>query len=266
MPVLLLDLPNEVLDTVAALLPRRDIKTLRSTCRRLSLVASHYLYSTLYLSCHDIDLYVFQLIAENALLITGVKELVIDDTTVSNALLDRDFYQHMTSHEELWKHRKVAYFPDDGTQPWNEDGRVWSAVADNECHTLLTRVYQNHHRNRATNSDVAILRSTLPNMTSLRTLVLSNRTADDTPLEGAQSRYNSSPVVKLWREVGEGRRERPPFPPRVDWYHSLEDDEFDSDEVFHTDWMRDGFQDYISMNGLPYPERRVEELVSRDTF
>ncbi|WAO91138.1 Hypothetical protein NCS54_00859100 [Fusarium falciforme] len=266
MPVFLLDLPNEVLDSVAALLPRRDIKTLRSTCRRLSLVASHYLYSTLYLSCHDYDLYVFELVAANPQLIGRVKELIVDDTTVSTALLDRRIFRHMASHASLWPLRKVAYFPDDDDESWDADGRIWPSTPDDELHALLVQVYQHHHSNRLSRSDISTLREALPRMTSLRTLVLTNRTADDTPAEGAQSRWNSSPVVKIWRQVGQSRRERPPFAPRVDWWHPIEDGEFDSDQVFGLDWLRDGFEEHILLNGAPYAPNypRVEELDSDD--
>jgi hypothetical protein len=264
MPVFLLDLPNEVLDGIAALLRREDIKALRSTCRRLSLIASHYLYSTLYLSCHDYDLYVFELVAANPQLIGRVKELIVDDTTVSSALLDRRVFRHMANQASLWPLRKVAYFPNDNDEPWDADGRIWPSTPDDELHALLVQIYQHHHSNRLSRSDISALREALPRMTALRTLVLTNRTADDTPAEGAQSKWNSSPVVKIWRQVGQRRRERPPFAPRVDWWHPIEDGDFDSDQVFGLDWLRDGFDEHILLNGAPYaPDYpRVEELVS----
>lgn len=264
MPVFLLDLPNEVLDGVAALLRKDDVKRLRATCRRLSLIASKYLYSTLYLSSHDYDLYVFELVTANPQLIGGVKELIVDDTTVSKALLDRRVFRHMASQPGLWPLRKVAYFPDDDKQPWDTEGRIWSPTPDDELHALLVHVYQHHHSNRLSRSDISALHEALPRMTALRTLVLSNRTVDDTPAEGAQSRWNSSPIAKVWRQLGERRRERPPFPPRVDWWHPIEDGELDSDQVFGLDWLSDGFANHILLNGAPYAPNypRVEELVS----
>ncbi|KAJ4184435.1 hypothetical protein NW767_013193 [Fusarium falciforme] len=248
MPTYLLDIPNEIIRDVIAVLDGKDLKAVRLSCRRLSDTASAFLYKTLYLSCHDPNLHVFEMVSRNSLLISGVRELVIDDTTVSSALLDRRLYCQLSSHDALWKHRRVPYFPDDENDSWDDNGRTWSPTAADELHKLLVYVYRNHHRNRLANSDVAALREALPRMISLHTLVLTNRTADDSPAEGAQSRDNSSAVVKLWRQVGEGRRERPPFPPRVDWWAPLQDDEYEGDEVFEPDWFVDGASDFFAHN------------------
>lgn len=56
-------------------------------------------------------------------------------------------------------------------------------------------------------------------MVSLQSLVFSNRTADDSPAEGAQSR---SPVAKIWRQVGQNRRGRPSFVPLVGCWNPVE--------------------------------------------
>ncbi|KAJ4316146.1 hypothetical protein N0V84_008002 [Fusarium piperis] len=102
----------------------------------------------------------------------------------------------------------------------------------------------------------------LPGMTSLQTLVLSNRNADDTPESGAQSMNNSSPLVKLWREVGEGCRERPPFPPRVEWWAPLQDDQFENDEVFDRNYLVDCLSGYLARNGGTRPI--IQELGDDD--
>ncbi|UPL04071.1 hypothetical protein LCI18_015005 [Fusarium solani-melongenae] len=235
MPVFLLDLPNEVLDGIAAVLPREDIKRLRWTCRRLSLVSSNYLYSTLYLSCHDYDLYVFDTVAANPQLISRVKELIVDDTTVSTALLDRRVFNHMAAQAGLWPLRKVAYFPDDGDEPWDADGRIWPSTPDDELHALLT--------------------TPLPMALRADGIRVQLRKSGGKSVSAGGNAHAGTPT-----------RERPPFAPRVDWWHPIEDGEFDSDQVFGLDWLRDGFDEHILLNGAPYAPNypRVEELDSDD--
>ncbi|KAL2682421.1 hypothetical protein Neosp_006872 [[Neocosmospora] mangrovei] len=245
----LLRFPNEIIHDVLSGLERKDLKAVRLSCRRICDIASAFLYETLYLSCHDIDLFVFEMVTLNPLLLAGVKELIIDDTTVSSALLDRRVYRELSRQESFWKKRRIPYYTDDDNETWDDDGRALSPVADDELHRLLVAAYKNHHRNRLAHSDVAALREALPGMIGLRTLVLPNRTADDTPKEGSQSQHNTSPLVKWWRRVGEGRRERPPFPPRVDWYSALEADEIEGDEIFEPDWLIDGASDFVADNG-----------------
>jgi hypothetical protein len=82
----ILRLPDELLVAVVELLPGGALKATRAICRKLNSIASPYLYPALYLSCHQLDLDVFRLVANNSLLIGGVKELVIDDTTLSSRL------------------------------------------------------------------------------------------------------------------------------------------------------------------------------------
>ncbi|RSL68981.1 hypothetical protein CEP54_002538 [Fusarium duplospermum] len=247
-PLHLLDLPNEVIRDVVSLLPVKDVKAVRYCCRRLSDAASAFLYRSLYVSCHDPNLMVFEMVSDNPLLLGGVQELIIDDTTVSPVLLNRRLYQQLSSQDGFWKDRKTPYFPRDEDDSWDNEGRTWSPAATDQMHQLLVWAYENHHQNRLANSDVAALWAALPGMTSLRSLVLTNRTADDCPAEGAQSKHNSSPVVREWRKMGEALRERLPFPPRVDWWVPLEDDQHEGDEVFEPDWLLDGASHYMTPN------------------
>ncbi|RMJ18616.1 hypothetical protein CDV36_001697 [Fusarium kuroshium] len=245
-PLPLLDLPNEVIRDVVSHLPLKDLKAIRYSCRRVSEIASPFLYRSLYVSCHDPNLMAFKTVANNPLLLHGVEELIIDDTTVSPALLNRRLYRQLSSQDGFWKDRKKPYFPRDDQDTWDDEGRVWSAVATDEMHRVLVWAYENHERNRLENSDIEALWAALPGMTSLKTLVITNRTADDCPTEGAQSRFNSSPVVREWRRMGEALRERLPFAPRCDWWVPLQDDEFEGDEVFELDWLLDGASRYMT--------------------
>lgn len=258
MPAVLLDLPNEVLDGIAALLHGAEVKSFRASCRRLCFVTSRYLFPTLFLSCHNLDLDVFRLAAANPAILSGVRELVVDDTTISPSLMTRDVFHAMSRSPELWRLRKTPYF---STDDWDEEGRVWEAEADEVFFNLVKYTYEGHETNRVEQNDVQALRSALAGMTSLRTLVLTNRTADDTPQSGAQSESNSSPVVKLWRAVGESRRERPPFPPRVDWWAPLEDDQFEGDEVLEPGYLVDSLSEFLAVNGSGH-HHNIQELVS----
>ncbi|KAF4427405.1 hypothetical protein FACUT_9636 [Fusarium acutatum] len=105
----ILRLPDELQVAVVELLPGNALKATRATCRKLNSIASPYLYPVLYLSCHQLDLDVFRLVASNPLLIGGVKELVIDDTTLSPRLTNWEVYRTVASYPQNWPGRKKAY-------------------------------------------------------------------------------------------------------------------------------------------------------------
>lgn len=242
----ILRLPDEIHVAVAKLLPGSAIKSIRATCTKLNGIASPFLYPVLYLSCHQLDLDVFQLVAGNPLLIGGVKELVIDDTTLSPRLADREVYRTVASYLNLWPKRKKAYY-------WGEtfeeegSGRIWSDKPHKEFWTLYNAVLQGHHENRRSHADINALRKALPLFKSLRSLVISNRTADDCFDSGAQSEEWSSPVVKMWRRLGASKLERPPFPPRCDWVLGWDE----LAEAMYPDWFYDELDRQINEYGLP---------------
>ncbi|PCD35952.1 hypothetical protein AU210_008507 [Fusarium oxysporum f. sp. radicis-cucumerinum] len=242
----ILRLPDEIHVAVAKLLPGSAIKSIRATCTKLNGIASPFLYPVLYLSCHQLDLDVFQLVAGNPLLIGGVKELVIDDTTLSPRLADREVYKTVASYPHLWPKRKKAYY-------WGEtfeeegSGRIWSDKPHKEFWTLYNAVLQGHHENRRSHADINALRKALPLFKSLRSLVISNRTADDCFDSGAQSEESSSPVVKMWRGLGVSKLERPPFPPRCDWVVGWDE----LAEAMYPDWFYDELDRQINEYGLP---------------
>ncbi|RKK20854.1 hypothetical protein BFJ65_g7547 [Fusarium oxysporum f. sp. cepae] len=242
----ILRLPDEIHVAVAKLLPGSAIKSIRATCTKLNGIASPFLYPVLYLSCHQLDLDVFQLVAGNPLLIGGVKELVIDDTTLSPRLADREVYKTVASYPHLWPKRKKAYY-------WGEtfeeegSGRIWSDKPHKEFWTLYNAVLQGHHENRRSHADINALRKALPLFKSLRSLVISNRTADDCFDSGAQSEESSSPVVKMWRRLGVSKLERPPFPPRCDWVVGWDE----LAEAMYPDWFYDELDRQINEYGLP---------------
>ncbi|KPM44541.1 hypothetical protein AK830_g1975 [Neonectria ditissima] len=210
------DLPPEIIDGILLRLPGQAIQALRATCRHLNHAASPFLFPVLYLSCHPLDLEVFQLVAANDLLLSGVRELVIDDTTLAPSLTDWKVYQAAASYTEgLWSKRRAPYFPEDPA--FDVPGREWAPKLDKALHELFMSVFERHHHNRRTLADVSALVNALPRMYALRSLVLSNRTADDAPVSGAQSKDSSSPTVRMWRRFGEQRKERPPLPPWCDW-------------------------------------------------
>ncbi|KAF5722186.1 hypothetical protein FMUND_3108 [Fusarium mundagurra] len=240
-------LPDELLVAVVELLPGDALKATRATCRKLNSIASPYLYPVLYLSCHQLDLDVFRLVASNPLLIGGVKELVIDDTTLSPRLGNWKVYKTVASYPRYWSHRKTAY---SSKEDFEYEGRVWSDKPDKDFHALYKSVLKGHHNNRRRNADIISLKRALPLFKSLRSLVISNRTADDDFDSGAQTEESSSPVVKMWRRLGVSKQERPPFPPRCDWmapfHHPGQ-----RGEVMRKEFLHDELDRAIKAYGLP---------------
>ncbi|KAF5581689.1 hypothetical protein FPANT_8810 [Fusarium pseudoanthophilum] len=260
----ILRLPDELLVAVVELLPGDALKATRETCRKLNSVASPYLYPVLYLSCHQLDLNVFRLVANNPLLIGGVKELVIDDTTLSPRLANWEVYKTVASYPQNWPDRKMSY---DWGKEFENEGRVWSEEPDKDFHALYKSVLRDHHANRRGHTDIAALKRALPLFKSLRSLVISNRTADDCEgiFEGAQSEESSSPVVKMWRRLGVSKQERPPFPPRCDWVTPwYENETEDRAEVMNLDWFRDRLDRLINKYGLPAAKGQVHLVDNRN--
>lgn len=101
---------------------------------------------------------------------------------------------------------------------WPVTGSRWGGEDSfRKCYRLFKETCEAHHENRLARADIAALHAALPGMTALKSIALSNRTADDDPPTGAQSKHSSSPTVKAWRRLGAELRQRPPFPPRCDW-------------------------------------------------
>ncbi|KAJ2897767.1 hypothetical protein MKZ38_004390 [Zalerion maritima] len=105
----ILELPLEVSLVIVTQLPGSGIKALRATCRQLYRVASPLLFPVLYLSCHQLDLDVFRLVANNQLIVGGVRELIIDDTTLAPSLAAWRVCQAVASHEHHWLNRRRPY-------------------------------------------------------------------------------------------------------------------------------------------------------------
>ncbi|KLO83238.1 uncharacterized protein LW93_14906 [Fusarium fujikuroi] len=260
----ILRLPDELQVAVVELLPGDSLKATRATCRKLNSIASPYLYPVLYLSCHQLDLDVFRLVANNPLLIGGVKELVIDDTTLSPRLANWEVYKTVASYPENSPDRKMSYHWGDEFE--NED-RVWSTEPDKDFHALYKSILRGHHTNRRRHADISALKHALPLFKSLRSLVISNRTADDCEgiFEGAQSEESSSPVVKMWRRLGDSKQERPPFPPRCDWLAPWnEHGPSVRAEMMQPDWYHDRLDTLINRHGLPAPKGQVHLIDNRD--
>ncbi|KAJ4247119.1 hypothetical protein NW762_013257 [Fusarium torreyae] len=248
----LLSFPEEIINATVQRLPGTAIKAVRESCKKLNRIASPYLFPVLYISCHQLDLDVFRLVASNPLLIGGVRELVIDDTTVSSCFADWRTYHAAASHDHLWLSRKAPYWNHNPrVTQFKEEGRVWSDGPDKELWHLFMSVFRGHHENRLAHTDIDALKQALPSFKSLRSLVVTNRNADDEDYTGAQSLESTSPVVKMWRRFGTQRRERPPFPPRCDWIEGWVQSS-DRTPVLTLDWLDDQLQKEIETYGLPY--------------
>ena len=246
----LLDMPDELLLAILDHLKKDsygtgcwqfkiiDVKTLRASCKRLNRIVSPYLYQTLYLSCHQLDLDVFRLVTKNPLLIGGVRELVIDDTTFPTCINDWNTYKRAVT---LWAYtQKDPDFDEDedDLEEWEIQRRFdvsSSMVVTKSMWEHFNGGIKGHHENRLAHADIAALKEALPKMKSLCSLIVTNCT----PFEDRQS---DSPFARMWRSPPSGGGRRPswgerPWAPRCDWEPRL-GDEPDS-EAYSWDWLDD---------------------------
>ncbi|KAF5988497.1 hypothetical protein FBULB1_1461 [Fusarium bulbicola] len=222
-PVSLLDCPDEVVDDIVQRLPGSAVKVTRETCKRLNRIASPYLFPILYISCHQLDLDVFRMVSKNPLLIGGVRELVIDDTTVPPSVRDWPTYQ------------KVVTFPED--------------ASDRRDHFHRRSSPAKRPGSSSAAPPKVIMRTVWPTQTSTR----SRGHFDDSRIfgasfsEGAQSSVSSSPVVKVWRRFE--TEVYLPLVPRCDWHPTTQGLQ-DRTPVNTMDWLDDRLVFDITKNGV----------------
>ncbi|SCV51360.1 uncharacterized protein FFFS_09887 [Fusarium fujikuroi] len=243
-PVSLFDCPDEVVDGIIELLPGNAIKASRLTSKRLNRIASRYLFPVLYISCHQLDFDVFCMVSKNPLLIGGVRELVIDDTTVPPSVRDWPTYQKVVTFPKDADDRRDHLELDKGeTLDPDFMNREPSKVKPcEEAWELFSSTAQGHHENRLAHADFDALKRALPGLKNLKTLVLTNRMADDRFSEGAQSSVSSSPVVKVWRRFE--REGYLPLVPRCDWHPTTQGLQ-DRTPVNTMDWLDDRLDLYL---------------------
>lgn len=247
MVVTLLSCPDEVIDHIVKLLP--NVKAVRETCKRLNRIASPYLFPVLYISCHQLDLDVFRMVAKNPLLIGGVRELVIDDTTLPVSIPDWPTYHKVLS---------LPYSPDERREFLEATASEnWSDCHESKEHwELFNTILKGHHENRLAHADYHALKQALPHLKRLRSLVLSNRipndgVKDDIPFQkGAQSLESSSPVFKFWKRFESMAHYEVPFAPRCDWLPTGKG-LLDKTPIYGMDWLDDRMTDDITPCGVP---------------
>ncbi|KAM0218172.1 hypothetical protein ACHAPA_011822 [Fusarium lateritium] len=232
MASILLGIPDEIIVDIVKQLKGKEIKTVRATCKKLNRIASPYLFPVLYLSCHQLDLDVFRLVVSNPLLIGGVRELVIDDTTIPTAI-----YGKATRYAS----------------------RAFSL--NEEMHNLIKklnyRVFQGHHDNRVAEEDIQALKEAIPHFKALRSLVITSRTPLERHISGSQSHDNSSPAHTMWKRTALAFKlsmpsQDVPFTPRLDWATTSEFKDQDGKWFTNTmGWMDDRFGDNTMGDGKP---------------
>ncbi|SCV30446.1 uncharacterized protein FFB14_03051 [Fusarium fujikuroi] len=248
-PVSLFDCPDEVVDGIIELLPGNAIKASRLTSKRLNRIASRYLFPVLYISRHQLDFDVFCMVSKNPLLIGGVRELVIDDTTVPPSVRDWPTYQKVVTFPEDADDRRDHLELDEGEtlDPDFMNQEPSKVKPCEEAWELFSSTAQGHHENRMAHADFDALKRALPGLKNLKTLVLTNRMADDRFSEGAQSSVSSSPVVKVWRRFE--REGYLPLVPRCDWHPTTQGLQ-DRTPVNTMDWLDDRLVMDITKNGV----------------
>ncbi|KAF5614164.1 uncharacterized protein FSUBG_44 [Fusarium subglutinans] len=250
-PVSLLDCPDEVIDDIVQRLPGSAVKAARETCKRLNRIASPYLFPILYISCHQLDLDVFRMVSKNPLLIGGVRELVIDDTTVPPSVRDWATYQKVVTcpQEPNDRHDHMGLGEGETLDPRYMNGQPSKIEPSKEAWKLFNSTAQGHHENRLAHADFDALKRALPRFKSLETLVVSNRMATEYYSDGAQSTDSSSPVAKLWRRFDCETEEFVPLVPKCDW-HPTTQGLHDRTPVNTMDWLDDRLVFDITKNGV----------------
>ncbi|KAF4338381.1 phosphate-repressible phosphate permease [Fusarium beomiforme] len=219
--------PDETVDAIFKLLPGRAIKAVRESCKRLNRIASPYHFPVLYISCHQLDLDVFRLVANNPLLIGGVHP------------------SHRRDHLDL----------DEGEtlNPRFANGSLSKVKPTKEDWELFNSIVQGHHENHLAHADFEALREALTRLKELQRLAISNSQANEYFSDRcAQSHHSSNPVAKMWRRFDSEREEYVPLPPRCDWHPTTAGLE-DRSPVNTMDWLDERLIYDITPNGQPGP-------------
>lgn len=157
------------------------------------------LYPRIWLSSHPLDLQVFQLVTSSPLLRKGIKQLIWDDTTFSDSLMDRKTYFATVRAET-------------GTRGgWSVDPET-SDEAIQEGYEFFLAASRDHHRIRTQRLDEKALQQALPLLQSLEKVVLTNQNLH--PLPSVSGR-GTSPSVRQWQALP--FIDNMPFPPYVNW-------------------------------------------------
>lgn len=200
-------LPNELTDTVLQDLSIQDIKSLRLTCRSYATVGAPHLFPRVWLSSHPLDVQVFRTVIRNPLICRGVRELIWDDTTYCDSLMDREKYLDTAKHFGSWGSWCTDLYP-------TQEGEYG--------YGLFLEKARLHHHIRRKRIDERLLLAALQKLKNLSSVVLSSRhhymPAPDDACIG------ESPTARLWNK--ERLFKTFAYPPTVDWKaaHEIEDD------------------------------------------
>ncbi|KAF4427404.1 hypothetical protein FACUT_9635 [Fusarium acutatum] len=248
-PVSLLDCPDEIIDSIIELVS--NVKASRETCKRLNRIASPYLFPVLYISCHQLDLDVFRMVSKNPLLIGGVHELVIDDTTVPPSVRDWPTYQKVVTFPQNADDRRDHLELGEGEtlEPRYMNGQPSKVKPSKEAWKLFDSIAQDDHENRLAHAEFDALKRALPRFKNLESLVVCNRMATEYYSDGAQSRDSSSPMAKLWRGFDSEREEFVPLVPKCDWHPTTQGLQ-DRTPVNTMDWLDDRLVYDLTKNGV----------------
>ncbi|KAK4546527.1 hypothetical protein LTR36_001744 [Oleoguttula mirabilis] len=177
-------LPFELLELVIANADRSTLKPLRLTCKAFDTVTAPFLYHRLWISSHSLDLEVFGLVVSNPLLRKGVTELIWDDTTFCDSLMDRETYFRTTR-------AGVSTF---GFTTKEEDSEV-----SEEGYQVFLKMSEAHHRIRKQKVDEQALIAALPLLGNLENVVLTNRSLR--PMPDHSTAIGTSPTVRQWQAM-----------------------------------------------------------------
>ncbi|MCJ1228961.1 hypothetical protein MMC12_005625 [Toensbergia leucococca] len=228
----LVQLSYELLDNIVRRLDSHGIKTIRLTSQRLHQVASPLLFQRIFISSHPLDLDVFNRITSNSILQKNIRELIWDDTTLNQVLMTWEIFVSQAEHS--WPNHPAEYTPSRGAFDF------WVGTT------------KDHHVIRSQHLDQRSLMETLPKLSSLESVILTNRNVEALPSERDFPEAGSSPTTRQWLALPE----KVPFPPRVDWLLTNADSEaFDGgiNNFFNIDFYDDGWPaEEVNLNDSDY--------------
>ncbi|KAF2163325.1 hypothetical protein M409DRAFT_26362 [Zasmidium cellare ATCC 36951] len=191
-------LPNEISDNILQSLSIRDVKSVRLACRSCAAMGAPHLFPRVWLSSHPLDVQIFRMVVRNPLICRGVKELIWDDTTYCDSLMEKKKYLETAKHFGSWG-------------SWCTD--LYPRTEGEYGYWLFFEKAQLHHHIRRKRKDERLLLSALPKLQKLKSVVLSSRhhympAPDDLS-------YGESPTARLWPK--ERLFKTFAYPPTVNW-------------------------------------------------
>lgn len=192
-------LPQELTDAILESVSTRDIRAFRLACRRCADAGAPHLFPRVWLSSHPLDVEVFRTFLRNPQICGGVKELIWDDTTYCDSLMEKEKYFKTAKKVGSWGSWCTDLYANQEGEPGYRH-----FLAKAKLHHFIRR-----HR-----IDEKLLMSGLPKLKNLRSVVLSSR-HHYMPWPDDVGDIVNSPTARQWTKEREFKTFA--YPPTVNW-------------------------------------------------